>query len=59
MDNVIFTLIDEIVCLWQYDYTSRKYRMQVCLCIDSFLFQNRSAGCTCHQTVYFKTNNKK
>lgn len=30
--KVLFTIIiDEIVCLWQYDYTSRKCKMQVCL----------------------------
>lgn len=44
MDKVIFTLIHEVVCLWQYDYTSRKYRTQ-----SIRVHINGSVGRSCRQ----------
>lgn len=50
MDKVVFTLIDKIVVFGNIITSQRKYRVQLRLYIDIL------AGCTCHQTEYFITN---
>ncbi len=50
MDKVVFTLIGTIVVFGNMITSQRKYRVQLRLYIDIL------AGCTCHQTEYFFTN---
>lgn len=50
MDKVVFTLIDKIVVFGNMITSQRKYRVQLRLYIDIL------AGCTCHQTEHFITN---